>query len=637
MSMYRLIFLFSALLNAYPCLQAQSLASKLDQFLSTSLENAAAPGFSVAVVKQGEIVFARGYGHQVANQPQKMQAETVLPIGSLTKSLTALALMQLVEDDQLALDRPVKDYLPWFKTANPQLSDRITPRMLLNNSSGLNGGLVDAGLQGDTATHKLIRSLEAQYLERAPGASYEYSNTGFALAGYLVNAITGMDYADYLEKHIFQVLDMPATSTRPVDFERKGSVYGHYPSIKQAIPAQREPANESGAMAPAGSLMRSSAKDLSHYMLMLLNQGSFKNQELISPASLQEMWRPQSCFPGFSYEDGGDDESLGYGLGWMMGEIEGDSLIFHGGSTGTASSMMILDPKAEIGVVLLLNLDYTFVNRYQYQSEFQLANNVLRLARGEEASDYGQIRITDPTLNDFSLSSEKYEHYLGSYQFAGGWDANFVYYGVDLAIKQVGDDLLGELHRGERLLGRFKLDFVNEQLAIRRYQVMPDPVRFRLRKDGSVESLSLFGTQFIRQDAKFAARYQPLVHPQAGWKCLIPSHYELQKSQGDLLAIVSGGVYLRVTASPNDSHQLLQKLFPETSFIQQGVPQREKHGLHLWTQQAFYSLGTNPQQCMLLSTDWQGQKLYFVLTCPYGKLSQTAAKDLYVVMNSFVG
>ncbi|MEM6344788.1 MAG: serine hydrolase [Bacteroidota bacterium] len=635
--MYRLIFLFSALLNAYPWLYAQNLEAKLDQYLSTTLQNAAAPGFSVAVVKQGEIVFARGYGHQVANQPQKMQAETVLPIGSLTKSLTALALMQLVEADQLALDRPIKDYLPWFRTANPQLSDRITPRMLLNNSSGLNGGLVDASLQGDTATHKLIRSLEAQYLERAPGASYEYSNTGFALAGYLVKALSGMEYAEYLEKHIFQVLDMPATSTRPADFERIGSIYGHYPSIERAIPAQREPANESGAMAPAGSLMRSSAKDLAHYMISLLDRGRFGEHQLISPAGLQEMWRAQSCFPGFSYEDGGDNESLGYGLGWMMGEIEGDSLIFHGGSTGTASSMMILDPKAKIGVVLLLNLDYTFVNRYQYQSEFQLANNVLRIARGEGLSDYGQMRIADPTLNAFSLPEEKYQRYLGTYQFAGGWDVNFVYYGVDLEIKQVGDDLLGELRRGERLLGRFQLDFINEQLAIRRYQAMPDPVRFSLREDGSVESLSLFGTQFIREDAKFKARYQPLEGPDSGWRCLIPRHYQLQKSQGDLLAMSSKGVRLRVKASPNDSHQLLQKLFPEREFIQQGVPQREKHGLQLWTQQAYYSQGNDPQQCLLLSTDWQGQKLYFVLTCPFGDLSQAAAKDLYVVMNSFVG
>ena len=202
------------------------------------------------------------------------------------------------------------------------MSDQITVRMLLNNTSGLHAPVVRNRDNSEHAAESLVRSLNSVHLTRRPGESYAYSNEGFVLAGLLVEELSGLSYPEYMRQEVFAPLEMPATTQDPGRFTSIGTLYGHYGGIHEAIPVYEED-DYLQEYAAAGSLMRSSASEMGHYLLALLNGGRYKDQQLISPEGVMEMWAPYTSFPGIRVEDGGEGLPFSYGLGWFLGEMDG--------------------------------------------------------------------------------------------------------------------------------------------------------------------------------------------------------------------------------------------------------------------------------------------------------------------------
>ena len=306
--------------------------SAIDKYLSNLYKNHVIPGFSVVVVQKGIIIFSRGYGVENLGSTKPFTPQTICAVGSLTKSMTTMAMMQLVEQKKIELDKSVTYYLPWFRTANKERSDKITVRMLLNNTSGLYS---NSSSQSDEVSENylenLVRSLASTFLTRKPGSAYQYSNVGFSVAGLIISKVTGMVYPKYMHDKIFVPLKMLHTSTDPEDFNKLKLVGGHFYGINKAIVAKKETNVQPDGFIPAGSLMCSSTEDLGKYLIALMSED--KNQ-VISGNSLSKMWKLNISFPGFTKDDGGDGTSFGYGLGWMMSTIEGRHIIHHGGSTG---------------------------------------------------------------------------------------------------------------------------------------------------------------------------------------------------------------------------------------------------------------------------------------------------------------
>ena len=169
-----LVFMMLASLNGQE--------NRIDDYLTTLYKTHVIPGFSVVVVKNDQISFVKGYGVEYAGGNKAMTSQTSTAIGSLTKSITALAIMQLVEKGKIELDAQVIKYLPWFHTANKEMSDKITVRMLLNNTSGLVAPTIRNKDISEKASEYLVRSMESVYLTLEPGSRYEYSNDGFKKA-----------------------------------------------------------------------------------------------------------------------------------------------------------------------------------------------------------------------------------------------------------------------------------------------------------------------------------------------------------------------------------------------------------------------------------------------------------------------
>lgn len=302
------------------------------QFPATGL-----PGMAVGVVRGGETVFLGGYG---MDGPAKnnVTPQTPFVIGSVSKGFTSLAVMQLVEADQIDLDAPVQTYLPWFTLADPQAAAKITIRDLLNQTSGLgyNDGTRPIWDQpGEFTLEARIRQMTDLELLREPGTAFEYSNFNYMLLGAVVEAVSGKTYQQYIQEHIFTPLNMGNSFTsasqapglaQPHRWWFGFPVYTAAPYLTDAL--------------PAGYII-SSAEDMAAYLASLQS----RYPALLSPAGYALMH--DSCVPS-----GGENS---YCFGWVRGPFGGVEALFHEGAAEGYYSIVALDPASGIGVLVLSN------------------------------------------------------------------------------------------------------------------------------------------------------------------------------------------------------------------------------------------------------------------------------------------
>jgi CubicO group peptidase (beta-lactamase class C family) len=189
---------------------------EIDTHIERQKDRLNIPGVALAIVEGDKIVHLRGFG-QARPGGEEPTPHTPFIIGSLTKSFTALAVMQLVEDGKVELDAPVERYLPWFRVADPQASVQITVRHLLNQTSGL-PQLSGLRLLADfddspDASERQARALSTLELTRPVGSKFEYSNMNYNLLGLIIEAASGESYEDYIQNHIFAPLQMTHSYT----------------------------------------------------------------------------------------------------------------------------------------------------------------------------------------------------------------------------------------------------------------------------------------------------------------------------------------------------------------------------------------------------------------------------------------
>ncbi len=360
--------------NAHPIASDAAAYDELDAYVRQQMDRLNIPGVSLAVVEGDEIVHLRGFGHARPGG-EAPSPQTPFPIGSLTKSFTALAVMQRVEAGAVELDAPVQQYLPWFRVADPEASAQITVRHLLNQTSGLSTAsgwipLADFDDRPD-ATERQARALATSELSHPVGSAFEYSNVNYNLLGLIVEAVSGQAYADYVEEHIFAPLEMNHSTTSPAEVQEDDLAVGHrywfwFPVAAPDLPMPR------GSL-PSGQLI-STAEDMGRYMIALLNDGRYGDARILSSESRAALHRGVAE----SVEMG---VSMGrYGMGWYVSETAGTRVVWHTGMVPAFSSYMALLPEQEKGVVLLINADHFMMNPILSE----MGGNVAALLAGEE-------------------------------------------------------------------------------------------------------------------------------------------------------------------------------------------------------------------------------------------------------------
>jgi CubicO group peptidase (beta-lactamase class C family) len=305
----------------------------IDSFLQEQVKANRIPGMAVAIVQGNEVVFIKGYGEAAPGKP--VTPQTQFYIGSVTKSFTALATMQLVEQGKLELDAPVQKYLPWFEVADPEASSKITVRHLLNHTSGLTE-------KGDPNPSAYTSSLEEQARLLADvqptssaGSRYEYYNQNYRLLGLLIEQVSGQSYGDYLHNNIFEPLGMTNTVTNPAEATSLAQGYSRafgfpLPQSQRYIP---------GAL-PSGYLI-TTAEDMSQFVLAQLHNRKVNGKPMLDAESLATM---RTSPAGIKSE---------YGMGWLV--MENGNTLVHGGALENFHAFVALGLKEEVGLVILCN------------------------------------------------------------------------------------------------------------------------------------------------------------------------------------------------------------------------------------------------------------------------------------------
>jgi CubicO group peptidase (beta-lactamase class C family) len=325
----------------------------IDRYIKKEMEETRLPGVALGIVKGDEVVHLKGFG-EADPSGREVTPQTPFLIASVTKSFTALAIMQLVEADKVELDAPVQRYLPWFRVADPEASAKITVRQLLNHTSGL-PSLTEgeyeriAGSPTEDDVENLVRSLRSTQLTAPPGEIYQYSNVGYVTLAMIVQTVSEESYGEYLQHNIYGPLRMHRSFVSQAEAREHGLATGY--RYWFGIPAAYD-WSYSHAELGAGFTI-SSAEDLSHYLIAQLDGGSYRGAQILSSQGIAEMHRPAVATSVATQHGGPLSES--YGMGWFVREYDDLTTVEHAGDAPNFHADLVLVPEDEWGVVLLAN------------------------------------------------------------------------------------------------------------------------------------------------------------------------------------------------------------------------------------------------------------------------------------------
>lgn len=297
------------------------LAARMDAYLAANFPRAGAPGLAVAVVDAGGVRYLRTFG-------DCPDADAPFVVGSLSKSFTAVAVMQLVEQGAVDLDAPASRYAPGY-----DVPDEVTVRSLLNQTSGF--GAYDS----------LAEAADGELGETF--GTFSYANANYDLLGRVVEGASGEDYARYLDEHVLEPLGMASTTADPARAEALGMVPGHRDWFGLPVADGFRHAQGDGAWGgPASGYMASSARDMASYLRMYLNGGmGGDGARVLSADSVRRMFLDRVPDPeGDTY----------YGMGWTsFSWDDGELVLSHDGQVENYTASMCLLPERGIGIVAL--------------------------------------------------------------------------------------------------------------------------------------------------------------------------------------------------------------------------------------------------------------------------------------------
>lgn len=325
------------LLPSLACAQPASPTTELDAYVEKTLATHKLPGASIAVVKDGQVVVAKGYGLSNVEASTKAAADTVYQLASVTKPFTSMATMMLVEEGKLSLDAKVTELVPGL----PAAWSPVTVRHLLSHTSGIKSYTDVFGAQktpdGKVFTKEEIVALVADApLQFTPGERFAYCNTGYYLLGLVIEKASGKKYADFLAERIFKPLGMTATALDDYADARPQRARGYRSEDGASKPA---PHTHPSQPFSAGALV-STVTDLARW------DAALAGRKLLKPASYDAMWTP------FTFNDG---KKSGYGFGWQLDPYRTRPRQAHGGGISGFSTFVARFPEEKVTVIALVN------------------------------------------------------------------------------------------------------------------------------------------------------------------------------------------------------------------------------------------------------------------------------------------
>ena len=334
---FAVVALLVAVLSLPPS-PALAQADAVDDYIRSELLRQKIPGLSLAIVRNGEIVRAKGYGLSNVELSVAATPATIFQSGSVGKQFTATLVMMLVEEGRMGLEDRIAKFIP----EAPAIWSDITIRHLLTHTSGISNRLYDSlNMRQDYTEDELVRRIAAIPLDFAPGAKWSYSNPGYVMLGIIIRKVTGTFYGDFLKERIFTPLGM--TTARIIsESDLVPNRAAGYHLVKGEVKNQNW-------VAPA----LNTTADGSLYLTVLDMakwDAALYTETLLKKASLERMWTPVRLSDGTTHT---------YGFGWSVGEVNGQRIIEHGGAWQGFKSYIARYVGKGLTVIIMTNLAET--------------------------------------------------------------------------------------------------------------------------------------------------------------------------------------------------------------------------------------------------------------------------------------
>jgi CubicO group peptidase (beta-lactamase class C family) len=335
--------------------KADALVQDLDTYIQKGVSDWQVPGLSVAIVKNGQVLLAKGYGLKELGKPDKVDAQTLFANASTTKAMTAFALALLVDEGKLKWSDKVIKHLPEFKVADPYLTNELTIRDLLTHTGGM-GNADFLWAWNTTDPQAIMRQFALAKPAYSLRSGFIYQNVMYMIAGEVVAKLSGLTWAEFMRQRVFTPLSMqrsfPLLSIAKTQANRV-TAHNYRAGTKDLIPV--EDSNADGIHA-AGSVW-SCADDMAKWMLFLLDSTRIGGKRLLSETTFSELMKPQvilprDFYPAFSLIK---PRFTTYALGWFQHDYKGRQVSFHTGSLNGTIAICGLIPEEGIGIFVYGN------------------------------------------------------------------------------------------------------------------------------------------------------------------------------------------------------------------------------------------------------------------------------------------
>ena len=353
--MKRQFFIFFLFISLFSFSQVEE--QKLDQLIQNTLKTFDVPGISVGIVKDGKMIYAKGFGVSSLNSRQKMDENTLVGIASNSKGFTATALAMLADEGKINFDDKVSKYIPEFQMNDAYVSQEVTIKDLITHRAGLGlgqGDLMFFPEGGPLTVNDIIHNVRFLKPENPFRTTLDYNNIMFIVAGEVIHRVSGLSWAEFIEQRILKPVGMTSSfgSYSRAKAAHVSNIIDAHAPVDGKVVAVPHDWNETGNA--AGGIM-SNIKDMSTWAEFLINGFTTKDgKKLVTDKQIQQLWNLQISTP-VPLKNAYDSNFGGYGLGWFLTDVKGHKQVYHtGGLIGTVTQFTLI-PDLKLGIIVLTN------------------------------------------------------------------------------------------------------------------------------------------------------------------------------------------------------------------------------------------------------------------------------------------
>lgn len=353
--MKRNLSLFFVLFSLFAFSQVEE--KKLDELIRKTIATFDVPGMSVGIIKDGQMVYSKGFGIRSMNTQQPMDDKTLVGIASNSKGFTATALAILADEGKLNWDDKVTRFIPEFQMYDPYASKEVTVKDLVTHRAGLGlgqGDLMFFPEGGPLTVNDVVHNVRYLKPKNSFRNTLDYNNVMFIVAGEIIHRISGLSWAEFIEQRIMKPVGMNSSFGSYSRAKAAGVtniIDAHAPVNGKAVAVPHD-WNETGNA--AGGIL-SNITDMTTWANFLMNGFTTKDgKKLVSDKQIQQLWNVQISTP-VALKNAYDSKFGGYGLGWFLTDVKGHQQVYHtGGLIGTVTQFILI-PDMKLGIVVLTN------------------------------------------------------------------------------------------------------------------------------------------------------------------------------------------------------------------------------------------------------------------------------------------